>query len=71
MRPKFSPLSKPLPSRVKARLRAASMCAEQTIDRWWTDRASVRDATDHRLTEAAREIGLIHPSDVAATEGAL
>jgi len=44
------------------------MCAEKTIDRWWNDRRSVRDATDQRLTRAAHEEGLRHPSDDAAAQ---
>ncbi len=57
-----------LPVHQKARLRARSMCAEQTIDRWWRDRSRVPDATDQRLTQAARDEGLVHPSEARAAE---
>ena len=59
----------PLPAHLKAKLRARSMCAEQTIDRWWTNRRSVRDATDQRLTRAALDEGISHPSDGGAVPG--
>jgi hypothetical protein len=55
----------PLPLYLRARLRAASLCDETTISKWWANRASVRAATDARLTEAARTIGVRHPSDAA------
>jgi hypothetical protein len=61
------PSMPPLPAHLKAKLRARSMCAEQTIDRWWNDRGSVRDATDQRLTRAARDEGVRHPSDGDST----
>jgi hypothetical protein len=64
------PFPLPLPAHVKARLRARSMCAEQTIDRWWRDRRSVRDATDQRLTRAAQDEGIRHPSDGNSQDGA-
>jgi hypothetical protein len=59
-----------LPAHVKACLRARSLCAEQTIDRWWKDRRSVRDATDLRLTRAAQDEGIRHPSDGHPPDGA-
>ena len=58
-----TPSPAPLPAHLKARLRARSMCSEKTIARWWFDRSLVRDATDQRLTRAAQEEGLLHPSD--------
>jgi hypothetical protein len=61
------PVPTPLPAHLKARLRARSMCAEQTIDRWWNDRTRVRDATDQRLTQAAHEEGIAHPSEAGET----
>lgn len=58
------PASRPaLSAHQRAKLRARSMCAEQTIDRWWRDRRSVREATDERLTQAAREEGIEHPGE--------
>ncbi len=57
-----------LPPHLKAKLRARSMCAEETIARWWNDRAGVRDATDQRLTQAAREEGIAHPADAMSAE---
>lgn len=56
----------PLPAHLKAKLRAESLCAEQTIDRWWKNPSTVRDATDQRLTAAAHAIGLALPSDPQA-----
>jgi hypothetical protein len=52
-----------LPMYLRARLRAASLCDESTISKWWADRASVRPSIDARLTEAARSIGVTHPAD--------
>ncbi len=51
------------PIRLRARLRALTLCSEPTISRWWTDRASVSAATDARLSEAAKVIGVRHPDE--------
>lgn len=52
-----------LPLRLRARLRAATLCAESTIGKWWGDRAAVRPAIDARLTEAAHALGISHPDE--------
>jgi hypothetical protein len=49
--------------RVRAQLRAVTLCDDATIARWWHDRKSVRGATDARLTAAARELGIAHPDE--------
>jgi hypothetical protein len=49
--------------RVRVRLRAATLCAESTIVRWWRERGAVRPAIDLRLTEAARDLGILHPDE--------
>jgi hypothetical protein len=53
-----------VPLRVCAKLRAVTLCDEDTIARWWRDREAVRTATDERLTEAARSLGIAHPNDL-------
>jgi hypothetical protein len=47
----------------RARLRAESLCDEQTIERWWAGRHRVRDATAERLTAAAHRLGIARPND--------
>jgi hypothetical protein len=54
-----------LPASVKAQLRAISMCSEKTIERWWADQDSVRDATHQRLTAAAKIAALTLPARAA------
>ena len=46
-----------LPLRVVVELRARSLCAEETIQRWWRG-DPVKPVTDARLNHAAEEIGL-------------
>jgi hypothetical protein len=45
----------------RARIRAASGCAEQTIDRFVVDPRSVRCVSGERITRAARELGITLP----------
>ena len=49
--------------RICAQLRAASLCDEATIAKWWKNRDSVRRATDERLSQAAKGLGILHPGD--------
>jgi hypothetical protein len=49
----------PLTVMQRAQLRAKTMCADETIDAWWSGRRAVRPATAARLGAAAGELGIV------------
>ena len=63
--PSVPPPRPPLAPSARAQLRAMTMCAEKTVDRWWRgDR--VQPVNNERLTRAAEQLGLLPPKGVAA-----
>lgn len=57
----------PLRTSDKATLRAASLCADKTIERWWRGE-NVRGASAERLERAAAQTGISRPSLAEVSE---
>ena len=60
-RPETPTALRPLTQTELARLRAASLCSENTIKHWWNGTRPVQPSTIERLAKASAEIGLLDP----------